>query len=66
MSSGEYVFVYEKIDLPYTGGFIPVPEEFIDNFIMGLLDFSTNMTQVILDFQWDFQTINGTHGVFMP
>ena len=33
---------------------------------MGLLDFSTNKTQVILDFQWDFQIINGTHGVYMP
>lgn len=33
---------------------------------MGLLDFSTNKTQVILDFQWDFQTINGVHGAFMP
>lgn len=33
---------------------------------MGLLSFSTNRTQVIIDFQWDFQIIDGEHGAFMP
>lgn len=66
MSSGLYMLVYQKISLPYTGGFIPFPAEFADNFILGFLDFSSNKTGVILDFQWDFQTINGVHGAFMP
>lgn len=60
------MLVYERIDLPYTGGFIPVPVEFIDNFIMGLLDFSTNQTQTVLVFSWIFNYVDGVHGVFMP
>jgi hypothetical protein len=51
--------------MPYTGGFIPVPVEFINNFIMGMTDFSTNRTRVIIDFQWDFKVIDGVHGAFM-
>ena len=57
------MLVYEQIDLPYTGGFVPVPVEFIDNFIMGMLCFSTNRSQIIIDFQWNFQYVNGVHGV---
>lgn len=60
------MLVYQRISLPYTGGFVPVPIEFVDNFIMGLLSFSTNKTQVIIDFQWDFRIVNGDHGAFMP
>lgn len=33
---------------------------------MGLTDFSSDRTSSILDFQWDFATKNGAHGVFMP
>lgn len=62
MSLGTYMLVYERIDLPYTGGFIPVPVEFIDNFIMGFLDFSTNNSQTVIDFQWNFKTVNQVHG----
>lgn len=43
-----------------------MPQAFVDNFIMGLLDFSTNKTQTIIDFQWDFAIVNGMHGVLMP
>lgn len=60
------MLVYEKISFPYTGGFVPVPVEFIDNFIMGFLDFSANKTQTILVFQWNFQNISGVHGAQMP
>ena len=28
--------------------------------------FSSNKTQVLLDFQWDFTTYNGVYGVLMP
>jgi hypothetical protein len=31
-----------------------------------MLCFTTNKTQSILDFQWDFSIVNGNHGVFMP
>lgn len=37
LSSQMYQLVYEKIDLPGTGGFIPIPMEFVDNLIIGLL-----------------------------
>lgn len=37
----------------------------MDNFILGFLEFTSNKTCVILDFQWDYQTINGTHGANM-
>lgn len=60
------MLVYYQISWLYTGGFEPVPIAFVDNFIMGLTDFSSNKTQVILDFQWDFATINGVHGAYMP
>ena len=33
---------------------------------MGFLDFSSNKTQTILDFQWGFSNISGVHGVYMP
>lgn len=65
-STGQYMIVHQTVELPYTGGFVPVPVEFTDNFIMGLLYFSSNKTVVILDFQWNFTTVVGTHGVFMP
>ncbi len=33
---------------------------------MGMLDFTTNKTKSILHFQWNYTTINGTHGIYMP
>lgn len=66
MSTGAYMLVYKRVILPFTGGFIPIPVEFVDNFIMGMTEFTSNKTQVILDFQWDYRTINGVYGVYMP
>lgn len=34
-SSGQYMFVYERINFDYTGGFFHIPQEFVDNFIVG-------------------------------
>ena len=53
-SSNTYVVVVDQIDFPEEGGFLNVPQEFIDNFIIGLLDFSTNQTQAALYFNWEF------------
>jgi hypothetical protein len=33
---------------------------------MGMLSFTANKTRSIVDFQWNFSIVNGTHGVFMP
>ena len=52
---------------PSTGGFIEIPFEFVDNFILGLSDFKTVDGRCIIKYFWDFvnSTINGniTHGV---
>ena len=53
-SSKKYVIVAEELDFGPKGGFVPIPEEFIDNFILSLRDFSTNWTQAVLMINWDF------------
>ena len=62
-SSRKYVLVYENYDFDGTGGFIEVPKEFIDNFILGFLDYSTAKTSSALYFNWEFVEISGVHGV---
>ena len=37
ISSKLYQLVYQKIDIPGIGGFIPIPLEFITNLIIGLV-----------------------------
>ena len=61
--SYEYVIVTDQIDVPGTGQFIEVPQEFVDNFIMGLLDFSAAQHASVLDFNWEFFDNAGTYGV---
>ena len=65
-ASLQYFLVGERIDLSDNGGFIPVPAQFVDNFIMGFTDFSSYRTLVAIHFSWDFATVNGVHGVSMP
>ena len=60
------MLVYEKFSFPNTGGFKPIPFQFIDNFIMGFTDFSTIRTKSAIHFEWDFQTQSGVQGVLMP
>ena len=61
--SYEYVIVADQIDIAGTGDFIEVPYEFVDNFIMGLLDFSAAQHASVLDFNWEFFNNSGTYGV---
>ena len=62
-SSRQYVIVYENYDLNGTGGFIEVPVEFVDNFILGFVDFTTEKTKAAIYFNWEFVNISGAHGV---
>ena len=40
-SSLKYVLVYNKLEVDnIQGQFIPIPQEFVDNFILGITDFS--------------------------
>lgn len=50
----------------YTGGFLPLPIEFIDNFIIGLTNFTTNRTKSQIQFSWTYTNMNGTDGYYMP
>lgn len=60
------MLVYQRVNMSNLGGFIPIPVEFVDNFIMGFTDFSSDRTSSIMDFQWDFASSSGVHGVKMP
>lgn len=62
-SSKTYYIVTEYYDIPQAGDFIPIPEEFVDNFIMGLTDFSTLTGHAAIFYNWDFKTENGVFGV---
>lgn len=62
----KYYLVYERVDLTYEGAFIPVPVEFVDNFIIGFTNFSSYRTLVAIHFEWNFLDMNGTHGIYMP
>ena len=64
----QYVIEAEFIDVPQQGQFIEIPEEFVDNFIIGITDFSTAVGHAVFDFNWEFdrelrtiQTINSTN-----
>ena len=57
------MIVYEHYDLNSTGGFIEVPEEFVDNMILGFVDFSTERTKAALYFNWEFMNVSGVHGI---
>ena len=63
LSSNTYFLVYYVVEFTSNGGFIPVPAEFTDNFIMGFLEFTSDRTRMAITFTWDFTTVNGTHGV---
>lgn len=61
-SSKRYFIVTEKIDYPIEGGFYEIPEEFVDNFIMGFIDFSTERGKSVLHYNWEFVTVDGVFG----
>ena len=61
--SKEYVITAEKLDLDNSGGFLEIPQEFVDNFILGLTDFSTDSMSTVLVFNWNFVTIASAFGV---
>lgn len=42
---------------------MPLPEPLVDNFIMGLLGFSTDRGRSVLHFNWEYATEDGVHGV---
>jgi hypothetical protein len=45
------------------GGFKELPEEFVDNFIMGLTDFETVDGKCGFEYQWIYAVENGEFGV---
>ena len=58
-SSKKYFIVTEKVDYPIEGGFYAIPEEFVNNFIMGLVDYTTNRGKSVLHYNWEFDRVNG-------
>lgn len=65
-STGLYMLVYQRISFTDAGGFIPIPFQFQDNFIMGFTDFSSIRTKCAVHFEWYFTTVSGVEGVQMP
>lgn len=70
-ASNLYMLVYQKIDMPTGGGFIAVPQQFIPNLIMGLIEYSTKSTKSSMHFNLKFQNsagggANAVYGIFMP
>ena len=43
--------------------FIPLEEAFVDNFILGLIDFSTLRGHSVLHYNWDFKIEDGVFGI---
>ena len=60
------MLVYKRVDWTNNGGFEPVPYQFQNNFIMGLVDLSGPRTASSIHFQWYFNTVSGVQGVYMP
>ena len=61
--SRKYALVYKNYNFDENGDFIEVPSEFVDNLILGLMDFSTEKTRAAIYFNWEFMTVSGEHGV---
>ena len=63
-SSLKYEIVYQRLDVDLNvNSFMEIPEEFVDNFMLGLTDFSADKGFSILDFQWEFATVGGDFGI---
>jgi hypothetical protein len=61
-SSKKYFIVFSKWYNDMNGGFLAIPIEFKDNFIMGVTAFETVDAGCGFEYQWQFanQTVNGT------
>lgn len=64
-SSGFYALMYGRKDFNYSGGFIPIPIEFADSFVLGFTNFSSPRTNNIIYFTWNTSTVSGSFGLFM-
>lgn len=53
-SSKKYVIVTKIWETPVDGGFLALPEEFMDNFIMAVTDFETLYGYCGFEYQWIF------------
>lgn len=60
-SSEKYFIVYSLWYNDQGGGFITIPQEFVDNFIMGVTTFECKDAACGFEYQWEFtnKTING-------
>ena len=65
-ASGRYMLIYERVNFNYTGAFFHIPQEFVNNFMIGLTNFTSERCRAIIYFSWNFTTINGVFGLEMP
>ena len=68
-ASHQYVLIYQRIDFTKAGGFIPIPQQFMPNLIIGFVEYSTIKTFSCLHFNLKFQLQPGSttaFGVYMP
>lgn len=64
--SGLYLLIYERINIDYTGYFLPLPMQFVPNFIIGFTNFTTNRTRSALLFNWQHINNNSIYGYSTP
>jgi hypothetical protein len=62
-SSKKYVLVFYTWEVTKAGGFIEVPKEFVDYFILGMTDFAAVDGACIISYNWTFVTVGGKFGV---
>lgn len=60
------MLIYGRINLDFNGGFVPIPQEFVDNFMIGFTNFTSERCRSIIFYTWSFATVNGTFGLSMP
>lgn len=62
-SSYKYKLMYELWTLDNFGGQKMIPQEFTDNFIMGLTEFASKLGYCGFDYMWDWLSTDSFYGV---
>ena len=65
-ATGQYMIVYDKVCYAVTGGTYNFPSEFLTNFVMGFVEYSSIKNRANIHFILNFGTYNSSYGVQMP
>ena len=62
----KYSLEYESFDVYNAGGFHPIPQEFVNNLIVGFVDFSSYRSMAIFQTSCTYETVSGQFGLKFP